>query len=124
MQTTAIYPGTFDPITLGHSDLVCRAARLFARVIVAVAPNASKQAVFSLDERLAMARAVDSTAEVNPYRQAIDLGANVVLVGNFTVVDGEDILLMARMIDAETQQVLATAEAIVSDVEIPSRSGW
>ena len=58
MQTTAIYPGTFDPITLGHTDLVCRAARLFERVIVAVAESTSKQAVFSLDERLAMARKV------------------------------------------------------------------
>ncbi len=58
MQTTAIYPGTFDPVTRGHADLVCRAARLFERVIVAVAKSTSKQTVFSLDERLAMAREV------------------------------------------------------------------
>ncbi len=58
MQTTAIYPGTFDPVTLGHSDLVARAARLFDHVIVAVAPNTSKQTVFSLDERLSMAHTV------------------------------------------------------------------
>ncbi|HHO67630.1 MAG TPA: pantetheine-phosphate adenylyltransferase [Gammaproteobacteria bacterium] len=57
MHTTAIYPGTFDPITLGHSDLVTRAARLFERVIVAVAGSTAKQTVFSLDERLHMARA-------------------------------------------------------------------
>ena len=70
------------------------------------------------------ARAIDGSSEPNPYQQAIDLGANVVLVGNYTVVNGEDILLMARMIDAETQQVLATAEDVVKDVEIPVRPGW
>jgi pantetheine-phosphate adenylyltransferase len=52
----AIYPGTFDPITKGHSDLVERASRLFDTVIVAIAANPGKQPVFSLDERLALAR--------------------------------------------------------------------
>ena len=55
-QTIAIYPGTFDPITKGHSDLVKRAARLFDQVIVAVATNAGKQPVFSLEERQELAR--------------------------------------------------------------------
>jgi pantetheine-phosphate adenylyltransferase len=54
---TAIYPGTFDPITNGHSDLVQRATRMFERVIVAVAANPGKTPAFSLDERVAMARA-------------------------------------------------------------------
>lgn len=58
MQTKAIYPGTFDPITRGHSDLVCRAARLFERVIVAVAASTSKQTVFDAEERQRMARTV------------------------------------------------------------------
>lgn len=57
-STTAIYPGTFDPITNGHVDLVRRAARLFDRVVVAVAANAAKQPLFSLDERVELARAV------------------------------------------------------------------
>ena len=52
----AIYPGTFDPITLGHEDLVRRAARLFDRVIVAVAIAHHKKTLFSLDERMDMAR--------------------------------------------------------------------
>ncbi len=51
---TAIYPGTFDPITLGHVDVVRRGLRLFDRVVVGVAANPNKQPVFSLDERLAM----------------------------------------------------------------------
>lgn len=55
MQITAVYPGTFDPITNGHTDLVERASRLFDRVIVAVAENAGKSAAFTLGERVAMA---------------------------------------------------------------------
>lgn len=52
----AVYPGTFDPITLGHEDLVRRTARLFDRVIVAVAIAHHKKTLFSLDERMEMAR--------------------------------------------------------------------
>ena len=57
-MTTAIYPGTFDPITKGHTDLVKRATKLFDKVIVAVAVNPSKHPVFSLAERLSMAEQV------------------------------------------------------------------
>jgi len=55
-QITAVYPGTFDPITLGHEDLLRRAARMFDRVIVAVAIAHHKKTLFSLDERMGMAR--------------------------------------------------------------------
>ncbi len=58
MQITAFYPGTFDPITNGHTDLVRRATRLFDRVVVAVAANPVKKPLFNLDERVALARAV------------------------------------------------------------------
>jgi pantetheine-phosphate adenylyltransferase len=54
MKLTALYPGTFDPITNGHLDLIGRAARLYDRVVVAVAINASKNPLFSLAERVAM----------------------------------------------------------------------
>lgn len=56
MQIRAVYPGTFDPLTNGHADIVLRAARLFDTVIVAVAANPSKQPLFSLDERVALAQ--------------------------------------------------------------------
>ena len=56
MTVSAMYPGTFDPITLGHEDLVRRACRLFDRVVVAIAANPSKAPMFSLDERVALAR--------------------------------------------------------------------
>ena len=57
MAISAMYPGTFDPITLGHEDLVRRAARLFDTVVVAIARDTgSKQPMFSFEERLAMAQ--------------------------------------------------------------------
>lgn len=55
---TAVYPGTFDPITRGHEDLIRRAGRLFDRVIVAVAESRNKRPFFSMDERVAMTREV------------------------------------------------------------------
>lgn len=58
MSHKVLYPGTFDPITLGHEDLVRRAARLFDRVVVGVADSRSKRPIFDLDERVQMARAV------------------------------------------------------------------
>ncbi len=58
MSQTAVYPGTFDPITLGHEDLARRAARLFDHVIVAVADSRAKKPFFTVDERVAMARDV------------------------------------------------------------------
>lgn len=58
MDITAIYPGTFDPITNGHTDIVLRATRLFDRVIVAVAESTSKNTAFSIDERVEMANTV------------------------------------------------------------------
>ena len=57
-QPTAIYPGTFDPITYGHIDVVERASRLFPRVIVLVARNTSKNPLFTAEERVTMIRRV------------------------------------------------------------------
>ena len=56
-MTTAVYPGTFDPFTLGHLDVLKRAARLFDRVILAVAESEKKKTLFSLDERIRLAQA-------------------------------------------------------------------
>lgn len=58
LSDLAIYPGTFDPVTCGHEDLVRRASRMVKRIVVAVAVGGHKQPFFSLDERVAMARAV------------------------------------------------------------------
>ena len=56
MRHSAIYPGSFDPLTLGHFDLIERASRIFDRVIVAVAVNSRKITAFTLDERVEMVR--------------------------------------------------------------------
>jgi pantetheine-phosphate adenylyltransferase len=69
-QFVAVYPGTFDPITNGHVDIVRRALALFDRVVVAVAENVRKDPLFSLGERLAMIRASvgeDPRAEVGSF---------------------------------------------------------
>ncbi len=58
MSIAAMYPGTFDPITLGHEDLVRRATRIFDRVVVAIAANPGKQPMFDLAERVRLAEAV------------------------------------------------------------------
>ena len=59
----AVYPGTFDPITLGHEDIVRRAADLFDEVIVAVAGSTNKRTLFSLDERVTLAKGVFQHAD-------------------------------------------------------------
>ncbi len=60
----AVYPGTFDPITLGHEDIVRRAADLFDEVIVAVAGSTNKRTLFSLDERVALAEGVFKASNI------------------------------------------------------------
>ncbi len=69
-RLTAIYPGTFDPMTLGHEDLVRRASRLFERLVIAVAAGHHKHTMFTLDERLEIATelaAKHPNAEVVPF---------------------------------------------------------
>lgn len=56
MQKRAIYPGTFDPITNGHIDIVTRATQMFDHVILAIAASPSKKPMFTLEERVALAQ--------------------------------------------------------------------
>jgi pantetheine-phosphate adenylyltransferase len=69
MTIRAVYPGTFDPITNGHEDLIQRASRLFSVVVVGVAHSQSKRPFFSLDERVALASDV-----LAPYTNVTVLG--------------------------------------------------
>ncbi|MEM6819216.1 MAG: pantetheine-phosphate adenylyltransferase [Pseudomonadota bacterium] len=62
-NVAAMYPGTFDPVTLGHEDLVRRAARLFPTVVVAVAANPGKTPMFTLGERVELATTVFKSVE-------------------------------------------------------------
>jgi pantetheine-phosphate adenylyltransferase len=58
MSTLAVYPGSFDPLTNGHVDIIARGARLFDRIVVAILVNAEKSPLFSMDERVDIAKAV------------------------------------------------------------------
>jgi pantetheine-phosphate adenylyltransferase len=58
MSVIAIYPGSFDPLTNGHVDIITRGARLFDRIIIAILVNAEKHPLFTMDERVAIAREV------------------------------------------------------------------
>ena len=101
----AVYPGTFDPITNGHVDLVQRAARLFDHVVVAVAANADKTPVFPLEQRVALAAAVLSdlrTVEVCSFDcLLVDFmrrrSAHVILRGLRAVSDFEYEFQLASM---------------------------
>lgn len=86
-RLTAVYPGTFDPITLGHEDLMRRGSRLFDRLILAVAAGHHKRTLFSLDERLAMAR---SAAAALPNVEVMALDG---LLRDFVVAQGGQVVL-------------------------------
>jgi pantetheine-phosphate adenylyltransferase len=66
MPTLAVYPGSFDPLTNGHVDIITRGARLFDEIVVAIASNAEKSALFSISERIEIGREVfKDTANVH-----------------------------------------------------------
>lgn len=122
MSVTAVYPGTFDPFTHGHCDLVRRALRLFPRLILAVASNPQKSPLFTLDERLAIVRQATTDLE----RLEIDTfdmltvdyvrskGAQVIVRGVRAVSDFEfefAMALMNRKIDDEIETVFLMPNA-------------
>ncbi len=86
-KITAIYPGTFDPITKGHVDLVERAVKMFGRVVVAVAENRNKAPLFSLDERVELAR-----ESLKDIRTVEVLGFDTLLV-EFARATGSQVIL-------------------------------
>jgi len=104
-RLTAVYPGTFDPMTLGHEDLMRRASRLFERLIVAVAAGHHKRAMFTIDERLEMAQELSRrypNVEVLTYRGllrdfVVENGGKVVVRGLRAVSDFEYEFQMAGM---------------------------
>ncbi|NHA15683.1 pantetheine-phosphate adenylyltransferase [Thioalkalivibrio sp. XN279] len=119
MSTSALYPGTFDPITNGHQDLIRRAASIFERVVVAIAANPSKAPLFSLEERVALARAVLSdipNVEVRGYsgltvKFAEEHGLDVMVRGLRAVSDFEfefQLATMSRQIAGHVETVFLT----------------
>ncbi len=86
-MVTAVYPGTFDPITNGHSDLITRASRLFDRVVVAVASNPGKRPAFTPEHRVALA------TEVLSALPNVEICAFDSLLADFVVQCGGDVIL-------------------------------
>ncbi len=116
---TAVYPGTFDPITNGHIDLVERASKLFDHVIIAVASNQKKGPLFSLEERVDMCRQIFAAypnVEVRGFNILLtkylkQVGAHVVLRGLRAVSDFEyefQLANMNRALDPEFETVFLT----------------
>ncbi|MEE9595375.1 MAG: pantetheine-phosphate adenylyltransferase [Acidiferrobacterales bacterium] len=105
MAIVALYPGTFDPITNGHTDLIRRASCLFDRIVVAIAANPEKAPLFSLEERLSLARealADDNGVSVEGFDDLLincvrRHGARVILRGLRAVSDFEYEFQMAGM---------------------------
>lgn len=105
MPHIAVYPGTFDPITDGHADLICRASRIFDRVIVAIAANPGKTPLFTLEERVDLAHKVISNranVEVKGFSNLLidcvrELKAGIILRGLRAVSDFEYEFQLASM---------------------------
>jgi len=121
--TVAVYPGTFDPLTNGHTDLVARAARMFRHVIVAIAESPHKQPAFHLDQRIELARVVLSEGgidgvEVIGFDSLLahfvrERGAGVLLRGLRAVSDFEyefQLASMNRHLVQEVETVFLTPD--------------
>lgn len=119
MTQTALYPGTFDPVTNGHSDLIARATRLFDEVVVAIAASPAKTPLFTLEERIALAET--ATADL-PRARVIgftgllidcvkDVGSRTILRGLRAVSDFEyefQLASMNRTLDPDVETVFLT----------------
>ncbi|MEM8799836.1 MAG: pantetheine-phosphate adenylyltransferase [Pseudomonadota bacterium] len=126
-ERIGVYPGTFDPLTKGHLDIIRRGAKLVDRLVIGVAINPGKQPLFSLEERVDMARretahlsgANGSEIEVLPFDSllmhfAVSVGATVIIRGLRAVADFEYEFQMAGMnqkLDANVETIFLMAEA-------------
>ncbi|QPH53527.1 pantetheine-phosphate adenylyltransferase [Pontivivens ytuae] len=124
---TALYPGTFDPVTLGHMDVIRRAMTLVDRLVIGVAINRDKGPLFSLDERVAMiegeARALADASGcelvVHPFENLLiqcarDVGASMIVRGLRAVSDFEyefQMVGMNRAMEDEIETVFLMADA-------------
>ncbi|MDC0737471.1 pantetheine-phosphate adenylyltransferase [Cognatishimia sp. SS12] len=124
---TGLYPGTFDPITLGHVDIIRRAAVLVDRLVIGVAINRDKGPMFSLEERVAMieaecealSRETGTEIVAHPFENLLidcakEVGAQVIVRGLRAVADFEyeyQMVGMNRALDASVETVFLMADA-------------
>ena len=124
---TGLYPGTFDPITLGHTDIIRRACSLVDKLVIGVAINRDKGPLFSLEERVAMIEAEcealsDQTGcqiVAHPFENLLidcakDVGASIIVRGLRAVADFEyeyQMVGMNRQLDDSVETVFLMAEA-------------
>ncbi|MFT3689123.1 pantetheine-phosphate adenylyltransferase [Paenirhodobacter sp.] len=122
-----LYPGTFDPVTLGHLDIIARASALVDRLVIGVAINRDKGPLFSLEERVEMLEAECAALQekhgceivVHPFENLLihcarDVGANVIIRGLRAVADFEyefQMVGMNRALDASVETVFLMADA-------------
>jgi len=127
VTTTAVYPGTFDPITLGHIDIIQRAMALVDRLVIGVAINRDKGPLFTLEERVAMVEAecaaiiakTGGEIVVHPFENLLidcarDVGAGIIIRGLRAVADFEyefQMVGMNRALDASIETVFMMADA-------------
>lgn len=120
-----LYPGTFDPVTLGHVDIIKRAVKLVDHLVIGVAINAAKAPMFSLEERVAMLKAEAvkqaagrATIEVRPFdsllvKFAEEIGASVIIRGLRAVSDFEyefQMVAMNQRLSSEIETVFLMAD--------------
>ena len=125
-ERVGFYPGTFDPITLGHGDIIQRAAQIVDRLVIGVAINLNKGPMFNLDERVEMVRNEldamkrrlnDCVIEVHPYDDltihcAQEHGANIIIRGLRAVTDFEyeyQLVGMNRQLDEAIETIFIMA---------------
>ena len=120
-----LYPGTFDPVTLGHLDIIKRAVKLVDHLVIGVATNAPKNPVFTLEERVAMVKAEaekvaagHATIEVRAFdsllvKFAAEVGASVIIRGLRAVSDFEyefQMVAMNQRLNTEIETVFLMAD--------------
>jgi len=116
-QTIAVYPGTFDPVTMGHLDIINRSLNLFDKVIIAIAVNSSKEPLFTIEERVEMIRKSFPESETRIEVDTVDgllvdyaytKGAKAIIRGLRAVSDFDyefQLALMNRRIEREVETV-------------------